>query len=132
MARVKLVAESLDEHSKQIAPIDIESTAINEQELNESSKGKLEKFLKNPEKYPKAFLSAYSAQFGKKGGDKLKAALEKLDVETKKKLAQQSLDQLQDSKKGYAWIKVANGKITGAGAMGVASDGGLMGSVGKS
>jgi hypothetical protein len=133
MAQVKLVAESLDEHTSQITPIDIEETStINEQELNESSKGALQKFLKDPEKYPKSFLGAFSAQFSKKGGDKLKAAVSNLDTDVKKKLAQQALNALEDSKKGYAWIKVSNGKITGADAMGVKSGGGLVNQLGRS
>ena len=118
MARVKLVAESLEEYGLKINPVEIEP-ADNEEKLNESSKGSLQKFLKDPEKNEKYFIRAFAAQFGKKGGDKLKRAVSKLDVETKKKLAQQALNALGDSKKGYAWIKVAGGKITGAGAMGV-------------
>ena len=124
MGKVKLVAESLQEHTSKIAPVEIEPK-LNEEELNESSKGSLQKFMKNPEKNEKSFLAAYAQQFGKKGGDKLKGAVAGLDLETKKKLAQQSLKALEDSKKGYAWIKVASGKIVGAGAMGVESKSGI-------
>ena len=113
MAKVKLVSESFEEYQK------IGLTDLNEQELYESSKGSLEKFLKNPEKNTDSFLSAFAAQFGKQGGDRLKASISKIDIESKKKLAQQALEALKDSKKGYAWIKVRDGKIVGAGALGV-------------
>ena len=130
MGKVKLVAESFQEFTSKIEPVEIEK--VNEQEdLNESSKGLLQKFMKNPEK-GKTFVAAYGQQTGKKGGDKLKKALLGLDTETKKKLAQQSLDALQDSKKGYAWIKISNGKIVGATAMGVEGADGLVGSMGRS
>ena len=128
MARVQLVAESLQDHTSKIDPIEIDK--VNEEELNESSKGSLQKFMKDPEGKQKSFVAAYAAQTGKKGGDKLKNALLKLPVETKKKLAQQSLESLKDSKKGYAWIKIKGGKIVGAGAMGVEGAEGLVGSVG--
>ena len=118
MARVKLVSESLQEHTLQIEPVDVEISE-GATELNESSKGLLQKFMKAPDKYPKSFLAAFAAQFGKKGGDKLKKVLAGLDVEVKKKLAQQALKALEDSKKGYAWVTVKGGKIVGAGAMGV-------------
>ena len=131
MGKVKLVAESFSEYTSQIEPVEIEKVNEQEEELNESSKGLLQKFMKNPEK-GKTFVAAYGQQTGKKGGDKLKKALLGLDTETKKKLAQQSLDALQDSKKGYAWIKISNGKIVGAGAMGVEGADGLVGSMGRS
>jgi len=115
MARIKLVAESLQEYKEGIKSVDF----LNEEVLNESSKGDLEKFLKDPEKNQSYFLTAYAAQFSKKGGDKLKAIADKLDLETKKKYAKQSLEALQDSKKGYAWLKVINNQIVGGGALGV-------------
>jgi hypothetical protein len=112
MANIKLVAESFSEYQK--GP-----ESLNEEQLNESSKGLLQKFLKNPEKNQDAFVKAYAAQTSKKGGDKLKNALSKLDIEDKKNLAQQSLEALEDSKKGYAWAKVRDNKIVGAGAVGI-------------
>lgn len=124
MGKVKLVAESLQEHTSKIDPIEIDPK-LNEEQLNESSKGSLQKFMKNPEKNEKSFLAAYAAQFSKRGGDKLKNSVSKLDIETKKKLAQQSLNALEDSKKGYAWLTIKGGKIVGAGAMGVQSKSGI-------
>jgi hypothetical protein len=113
MAKVKLVAESFNEYKTK------KSGSLNEEQLNESSKGDLEKFLKNPEKNEDYFLSAYSAQFAKKEGQNLKKAVTKITLEEKKKLANQSLKAFADSSKGYAWLQVRDGKIVGAGALGV-------------
>jgi len=114
MPKIKLVAESFEEYKSKG-----KASKLNEQELHESSKASLQKFLKDPERNKDAFFSAFAAQFGKKGGDILKKSVDKIDIESKKKLAQQALNALEDSKKGYAWIKVTGGKITGAGALGV-------------
>jgi hypothetical protein len=127
MAKVKLVAESFQEYNSSG-----KAGKLNEQELNESSKASLEKFLKDPEKNKKSFLSAYAAQIGKKGGDKLKNALAKLPTEDQKKLAQQSMDALADAKKGYAWVKIKDGKIVGATALGQEGRSGVMGVLGGS
>jgi len=116
---VKLVAESLQEWEK------ISSS----EELNESSKGALQKFLKAPEKYPKTFLNAFAKQISKKGGDKLKAALDKLSIESKKKIAQEALSKLKDPKYGYAWVKIINGKINGGTALPMEGKEGLMNKV---
>jgi hypothetical protein len=118
---VKLVAESLQEWEN------ISST----EQLNESSKGALQKFLKAPEKYPKTFLNAFAKQFSKKGGDKLKEALNKLSVEDKVKIAKQSLEKLKDPKFGYAWVKILNGKISGGSALPMKGKEGLMSEVGS-
>ena len=101
--QVKLVAESLQEW---------EETTPNE--LNESAKGLLQRFVKNPEK-KKAFVAAFARQIGKTKG--LRDALLKLSDESKVKLANQALQALEDPKMGYPWVKIAGGKITGAGAL---------------
>ena len=107
---VKLVAESLQ---------DFDNKELNErvQELNESSKGSLQKFLKNPEKKKNSLASAYARQLGKTKG--LKNVLLGLDTAAQVKLAKQSLKALEDPKKGYAWLQIAGGKIVGASALGV-------------
>lgn len=115
MARVQLVAESFEEYKSP------KTESLNEEQLNENSKKSLQKFLKNPEKYEKSFYNAYSQQLGKQPtGPKIKKALAQEDIETKKKLAQQSFKALkEDPKKGYAWLQIKDGKIVGAGALGV-------------
>lgn len=115
MAQVKLVAESIKEYTEEIK-LDLNE---GQEELNEGSKGSLKKFLKAPEKYGKSFLRAYVRQFSKVGGQKLKAGVDKIALDSKKKLAQQSLDALEkDPKKAYAWLQIRGGKIVGAGAIG--------------
>ena len=115
MAKVKLVAESFEEYTS--PEIQVE---LNEEKLDESSKGQLQRFMKNPEKREKNFLAAFARQFSKTGGQNLKKRVAKIDLETKKKLAQQSLKAFEkDPKKGYAWFQITNNKITGAGAVGV-------------
>jgi len=111
---VKLVAESLQ---------DFDNQELNEkmQELNESSKGSLQKFLKNPEKMKQSLVNAYARQLGKTKG--LKNVLLGMDTDKQVVLAKQSLKSLEDPTKGYAWLKIANGKIVGAGALGVKKSG---------
>jgi pantoate kinase len=111
--KVVLVAESLQEWEKLQT-----KEVLNEelQQLNEGAKGLLQKFLKNPEKSDR-FVSAFAKQINKVKG--LKNAVEKLDTDTKVKLAQQALKALEDPKKGYPWFKIVNNKIAGAGALGV-------------
>jgi hypothetical protein len=117
MAKVKLVAESFKEYNSEIK-LDF-SEDVKEEELNEGSKGQLQKFLKNPEKREKNFLAAFARQFRNAEGDKLKIGISKLPLETKKKLAQKSLKAFEeDPKKIYAWIQIRGGKVVGAGALG--------------
>jgi len=108
MRRVQLVSESFDEYlnSKKEA-------------LNEGSMVYLQKFLKDPEVNQDSFLLAFEDQFKQKGGDLLKKSVSKIDLDSKKKLAQQALDALEGSKTGSAWIEVKDGKIKGAKALGI-------------
>jgi len=110
--KVRLVAESLKEW---------ETESLNEgqlQQLNEGAKGLLQSFIENPEKKDK-LTAAFARQVGKVKG--LKDAILKLSQESQLKIAQQALEALKDPKKGYPWIKIEKGKITGAGALGVIS-----------
>ena len=108
MAKVKLVSESLQDH--------VGSDELNEQALNESAKGQLKKFVKNPEK-EKHLTSAYARQLGKVNG--LKKALLKLDNEEQVKFVKQSLEALEgDPKKGYPWLQIKDNRIVGGGALG--------------
>lgn len=111
--QIKLVAESLTEWGNLQDNKDINEQA---QVLNEGAKGLLQKFINNPAK-KKALTSAFARQLGKVKG--LKDALLKLDDDKQLNLAKQALKALEDPTKGYAWLKVANGQITGAGALGV-------------
>jgi len=113
--KVRLVAESLQEWE---TGTNEASEVLNEaQQLNEGAKGLLRRFLKNPEKKSR-FISAYARQINKVKG--LKNAVEKLDSETMVNLAKQSLNVLEkDPKRGYPWFKIKDGKIVGAGALGV-------------
>lgn len=109
MAEIKLVAESLQEYTQ--------GSILNEETLNESAKGKLEKFVKNPDK-KQLLIAAFARQIGKTKG--LKDAILKLSPESQQKIAQQALAVMQkDSSKGYPWIKIKDGKIVGAGALGM-------------
>ena len=122
MAQVKLVAESIQEFTSELEVElneEVKEEVLNEEELNEGSKGQLQKFLKNPEKREKNFLAAFARQFSKSGGERLKAGIAKLPLETKEKLAKQSLAAFEkDPKKAYAWLQIRGGKVTGAGALG--------------
>jgi len=104
MSEVKLVAESMQEYTEQ-------------SDLNESAKGQLAKFIKNPDK-KKYFIGAYARQMGKTKG--LKNVVLKMSDENLLTLAKQSYAKMEkDPKMGYPWLKIANGKIVAAGAMGV-------------
>ena len=110
MADVKLVAESLQEYDSQ-------------ENLNESAKGQLAKFIKNPSK-KKAFAAAYARQIGKTKG--LKNVLAKMSDEQLLSFAKQSYSMMEkDPKLGYPWLKIASGKIQGAGALPVSSKSGI-------
>jgi len=109
-----------DEVAEFLSNYEIISIDTNNESLNESEKGTLEKFVNNPEKV-KLFIRAYSRQINKVKG--LKNALLRLNDETRIKLANQSLSAMEDSAKGYPWIKISNGKIVGAGALGVKKGG---------
>ncbi|MFW6311665.1 MAG: hypothetical protein ACOC1K_05465 [Nanoarchaeota archaeon] len=108
--KIKLVAESLSEYTKS-------GTTLNEAEqLNESAKGQLQKFIKNPEKTA-ALTSAFAKQLGKTKG--LKDAILKMETEKQVKLAKQALGALEaDPKKAFPWLQIKGGKIIGAGALG--------------
>jgi len=117
--KVMLVAESLQEWEK----LNEAEKELNEQvqALNEGARGKLEAFIKNPEK-KKSLVSAYARQLGKTKG--LKNVLLKMSDEDQVKLAKQSFDAMEkDPKLGYPWLKIANGKVVGAGALGVKKSG---------
>jgi len=119
MAKVTLVAESLQDWEK----TQKEDNELNEQvqALNEGAKSKLAAFIKDPEKKNK-LVAAYARQLGKTKG--LKEVLLKLDANDLVKLAKQSYDAMQKNPKlGYPWLKIANGKIVGAGALGVQKSG---------
>lgn len=102
MSEVKLVAESMQEFTAQ-------------DELNESAKEQLAKFIKNPSK--KKYLSgAFARQLGKTAG--LKQILLKMSDEDQLALAKQSYAKMEkDPKLGYPWILIQNRKIVGAGAL---------------
>lgn len=81
----KILAESLYEFKKIHG-----SQNINEEQLNESSKGKLLKFLKNPEKYEEKFKAAFAKQVDR-FGDVLAKAVDALDSDTKIKFAKEGI-----------------------------------------
>jgi len=118
MARVQLVAESFEEFNNKIDPIELNESeeALDEGLLDffKSSRGALKSFMKDPEKNEKLFTTIYAKQSAK---PEVKKKLAGLDLETKKKLASQSWEQVKkDPKLGMPWLKIVNGKITGAGA----------------
>ena len=102
MSDVKLVAESLQDFDSQ-------------EELNESAKGQLARFIKNPSK-KKYFASAYARQLGKNAG--LKKALPKIADEKLLAWAKQSYAKMQaDPKLGYPWLQIAGGEIQAGSAL---------------
>ena len=111
---VKVVSESFKEWEN--------DNKLNEegQQLNESAKGLLQKFVDKPEKKDR-LTAAFARQCGKVKG--LKDALLKLSDENQITIAKQALKALEDPKMGYPWIKIVDRKIAGAGALGVESPG---------
>ncbi len=105
--KVKLVAESFQEWE--------DTNTLNE-ELNESAKGMLQKFIENPDN-KKLFIGAFARQVNKVKN--LKQTLEKYSTKSQLILAKQALEALKEPNKEYPWIKIKDGKITGAGALGV-------------
>lgn len=105
MKKIKLVAESLQEW---------EGNNINEG-IFSNEKGLLKAFIEDSTKV-KSFLGAFAKQIGQVKG--LRNALEKLSDESKMKLAKQAYAALEDPKMKYPKIKIADGKIISAFAVG--------------
>lgn len=104
--KARFVSESLEE-------------SISRSQINEGSKQLLQSFLTDPERNQDFFISAFSDQLKRDENQKLKKTLMNIKIEDKKKLAQQALDSFGSSEKGSAWIKIRDGKIKGAEALGI-------------
>jgi len=104
--KARFVSESLEE-------------SISRSQINEGSKQLLQSFLTDPERNQDSFISAFSDQLKRDENQKLKKTLMNIKIEDKKKLAQQALDSFGSSEKGSAWIKIRDGKIKGAEALGI-------------